>query len=995
MHGRRVLNRLGWRFLLAAGTAALAVSIPTAQPSNSPRQPAGVNAVPTTLGPTEYFAGVPWTGRAPVTITVGDLMTREALATPVGDPPRERRHEQAEREFDKQRELPGAAAVSQWPTDGIDGIDGIGGDDRTRSVRPHVAFSVSTNFQGPKLSESGFIPPDSIGAVGPTQVLVAANGRFKVYDKAAVPGAFNVTDQTFWSAVITPGGGTFVSDPHVRYDRLSGRWFITEIDVPEPCECSNRILVAVSSGSTITSSSSFTLFSFQHDVVGPTPNPDTGGFADYDTLGIDASALYIGVNEFAGAAGGGGFINTTGYVVNKASLIAGGPPVVTAFRQLLDPVTFVGVYTPQGVDNDDPAAAEGYFVGVDGGFFSRLAVRRVIDPGGSPSISGTMLVTVPTTRNPIPQVANGSVRPLDAIDTRLFAAMIKKNKLTGVGSLWTAHNIAVNLNGVAVSDGGTSGLTIDRNAGRWYQLDNLATTPTLTQAGTVFDPAPSNPIGYWMNSIAANGQGHAAIGQSFASTAIFAGWAVFSRASGDSAGQMSNGFGNPGGGAYNVQTGGTAPQRWGDYSQTVVDPTDDMTLWTFQEYADATDSWSVRAVRLQAPPPATFAGAAPSSVNKRGSVMVTVTGTSMSSSGFFDPGPGFDSRIHASVSGGVLVTSVTFVNPTTVVLDLNTFGASSGVKNVTIINPDGQSTSGTGALTVMGGAAVLGATGDFDGDAKSDVTVFRPSTGGWHVLKSSAGYGASTSFSWGLSTDMPVPADYDGDGKIDPAIFRPSTGLWAYLKSSTAYTTSASVPWGLSTDVPVPADYDGDGKVDPTVYRPSTGGWFVLKSSTAYSSSMSFSWGLSTDLPVQGDYDGDGKAEPAIFRPSTGLWAYLKSSTGYTTSVVVSWGLSSDVAVPGDYDGDGKIDPAIFRPSTGLWAYLKSSTSYTTSAVVSWGLSTDVPVPADYDGDGKFDPAIFRSSTGLWAYLRSSTNYASSSTVSWGLGTDVPINKRP
>ena len=36
----------------------------------------------------------------------------------------------------------------------------------------------------------------------------------------------------------------------------------------------------------------------QHDLVGATPNSDTGAFADYDTLGVDASALYIGVNVF-------------------------------------------------------------------------------------------------------------------------------------------------------------------------------------------------------------------------------------------------------------------------------------------------------------------------------------------------------------------------------------------------------------------------------------------------------------------------------------------------------------------------------------------------------------------------------------------------------------------------------------------------------------------------------------------------------------------------
>jgi hypothetical protein len=88
-------------------------------------------------------------------------------------------------------------------------------------------------------------------------------------------------------------------------------------------------------------------------------------------------------------------------------------------------------------------------------------------------------------------------------------------------------------------------------------------------------------------------------------------------------------------------------------------------------------------------------------------------------------------------------------------------------------------------------------------DNASVRAVYRPSTGGWHLRKSSTSYTSSRSVSWGLSTDLPMQGDYDGDGKTDPAIDRPSTGLWAMLKSSTNYASSFGVLWGVSTDTPI------------------------------------------------------------------------------------------------------------------------------------------------------------------------------------------------
>jgi hypothetical protein len=275
-------------------------------------------------------------------------------------------------------------------------------------------------------------------------------------------------------------------------------------------------------------------------------------------------------------------------------------------------------------------------------------------------------------------------------------------------------------------------------------------------------------------------------------------------------------------------------------------------------------------------------------------------------------------------------------------------------------------------------------SGDYDGDRKADLTVFRPSTGDWVSLRSLSGNTDYTVRSWGLAGDVPVGRDYDGDGKMDPAVFRPSSGRWLVLQSAANYNSYVARDWGLSGDIPVPGDYDGDGRADFAVFRPSAGRWLILLSSSGNASYAIYDWGANGDIPVAADYDGDRCTDLAVFRPSTGRWYVLNRMTGASTTR--DWGMSGDVPTAADFDGDGKADITVFRPSTGRW-FVTSSIDGTYEAL-DWGLSGDVVVPADFDGDGKSDVAVFRPSNGTW-YVRGRFNR------SWGASGDVAALKNP
>jgi hypothetical protein len=276
---------------------------------------------------------------------------------------------------------------------------------------------------------------------------------------------------------------------------------------------------------------------------------------------------------------------------------------------------------------------------------------------------------------------------------------------------------------------------------------------------------------------------------------------------------------------------------------------------------------------------------------------------------------------------------------------------------------------------------------DFDGDGKTDLSIYRNGT--WFINPSSSpslndAPNAAYAVQFGVSTDKLTPADFDGDGKTDLAVWRENAQAYFYILNSSNNTFRAE-QFGTTGDNPtVVGNWDGDGKADLAVYRNGTGGqsfFFYRPSSQPAVDFETLYWGKTGDEAVRGDFDGDGKIDAAVFRPSTGIWYIRQSSNNQAR--FENWGAASDKRVSGDFDGDGKTDLAIFRD--GLWAILQSSNNQ--QRYEQFGQAGDRVVAGDYDGDGRADIAIWRN--GVF-YIKQGTN-SQTTAQQFGATGDVPV----
>ncbi|GAA2514805.1 N-acetylmuramoyl-L-alanine amidase [Pilimelia columellifera] len=200
----------------------------------------------------------------------------------------------------------------------------------------------------------------------------------------------------------------------------------------------------------------------------------------------------------------------------------------------------------------------------------------------------------------------------------------------------------------------------------------------------------------------------------------------------------------------------------------------------------------------------------------------------------------------------------------------------------------------------VSGAAVRGLPGDvptpadYDGDGSVDLSIYRPSTGWWHVWASHSRRAHRVKMPSGI---MPTPADTNGDGVAE---------FVGYVAGSWYRYGAPPIAHGQVGDVPTPLDLDGDGLEELALYRPATGVWHVR-------GRAAITFGPGNAAPAPADYDGDGADELAT-------WSTATDQVRIMTTPVGVWSLGGDyIPLPGQYLGGVAADRVVW--AAGVWRY--------------------------------------------------------------------------
>ncbi len=431
----------------------------------------------------------------------------------------------------------------------IPGPSGRGAPDAAGHARIRA-----TNF--PASGDSGNItPPDTQGSVGPNHLMVALNSSVTIQSRDGTTLS-SVPIAGFWSSL---GGIAQAFDPRVLFDASASRWIISA--GANAATASSYILIGVSATSDPTAG--WFLYKVKVSVAGD-------GWADYPTLGYNGDWIVVQTNVFSVSTFG--FMGSNIYAFNKADLYAGGSGQYAMFHD-------GSGYTDYPAVTHDATLPVEYLVRNWNGQAGMLRISTITGaPGAEVMTVGAGWVVSANTWGDFAPVTNfapqlGSTEKIDTDDSRIENCVYRN------GSLWMAQTAYLPAGGPAA-----------RSSAQWWQINTAGgSLGQVQQQGRVDDPSGAFDFAY--PTLDVNASDDMMIGYSRFGASQYASANYSLRMHNDPPNtQRADTVIKAGEGPY-FKDFGTGDNRWGDYSNTAVDPVNDRDFWTIQEYAGASSSW--------------------------------------------------------------------------------------------------------------------------------------------------------------------------------------------------------------------------------------------------------------------------------------------------------------------------------------------------------------------------------------------------------------------
>ncbi len=507
----------------------------------------------------------------------------------------------------------------------------------------------------------GCQPSDSEGDVGPNHYIEAINETIQIYDKSGNTLSGPTSYNSFFSGLTgTPCTNANDGDPYVLYDPVADRWLISDFAFPSFPGTSFWQCIGVSQTSDPVSGGWF-LYAVQVDPANPTYLGDYPKFALWNDGGTQ-NAYFFTVNTFSSPTT---FNGVHVYALDRASMLTGGPANTISFGLTATDVgasysfvaaTAKGNPPPTGRDEmvlaiDSPANSGVSLTQVHARFFhvdfanpanSTFGVGASHAPNAEITVDG-FVDAFTSTSDLVPQ--QGTSVKLDTLGDKIMTPVVYQN-IGGTESLWA--------DGTVCTDANCTGPT----GVRWYQFDvtggNFPATPLQQQTWT----NTNDGFWRWMPSIAVDQSGNTVIGYSTSSTTIFPSIRYAGRLANDPPSNMGQGEA-----IMFAGVGFHSGVRWGDYTRTEVDPSDGMSFYHINQYAQS-GLWHTRVGKFNfqggggspTPSPSATPTATPSSCSWAGAP--DMPSTDARSVGVFFPGNG-----KFYVMGGRDVNNVELTNP--------------------------------------------------------------------------------------------------------------------------------------------------------------------------------------------------------------------------------------------------------------------------------------------------------------------------------------------